>query len=118
MTGSTDPTRIVRYYPPLTHYETADAIRLFTAASAIVVAAVLLLLAYRRWDEDRRSASLFLSGYAVALLSESTATSIITLGHPPAWWLIGGRLLVIAIATLGCYVVVGEAKRGAWARRR
>lgn len=110
-------THRVSYYPPFTHYETADLVRVSTGVAAVMLAAILLLLAYRRWDEDRRSASLFLGGYAVALLSESTATSVLTLGRPPTWWLIAGRILVVVIAAIGCRVVVGEAKRGAWARR-
>jgi hypothetical protein len=114
---NTHRLRHVNYYPPFTHYECADIVRVFTGATAVVVAAWLVLLASRRWDEDRRSASMFLGGYAFALLSESTATSVLTLGRPPTWWLIGGRIVVIVIAAIGCKVAVEEAKRGVWARR-
>lgn len=89
---------------------------MFVLLWGLSVGASVLLLAWRRWAEDRRSASLFLIALTMASLTFGAA-GIVGLGRPPVWWYLALELAVLSITTAACCVVVREAKRGAWARR-
>lgn len=109
-------TRAVRYYPPFTHYVNADLFRFSEMVLAFLVALSVLLLAVRRWREHRRSASAFLCALTLSMFVEA-GSSIVALGHPPIWWLIAGRYAVLIVTSYACVVVIGEARRGIWARQ-
>lgn len=106
----------VRYYAPFGHYLSADLLRSFTLLGAVCVGASVLLLARRRWAEERHSASVFLLAIALAMVVFGAA-SIVALGRPPTWWYIALELLVEAMVAIACYLAAQEAKRGVWARR-
>lgn len=108
--------RPVVYYPPFTNYLLEDIVRALIFALALAQTAGLILLARRRWAEDRRSATFFLIGAAVALGTFCSAC-VIALGRPATWPFFAGELLTEACILNGLYLVVGEARRGIWARR-
>jgi hypothetical protein len=109
------PVRRVDYFAPFGHYLAADWFRVAVAVAAFLLAGIVLRLAHLRWDESRRSATLFL----LALVAYSMIfvyAEIHALGHPPTLvlWLLPVPLGLVAWA---CFMVVGEAKAGIWARR-
>lgn len=108
--------RHVTYYDPFTHYFVADVLRVFTLGSALIVFGTVVLLAWHRWHEDRKSASLFLTALSLSLFVHA-ASGLAGLGRPPVWWLLYIRLFPILVTFAACYVVIGESKRGVWARR-
>lgn len=108
--------RNVVYYAPFTHYFAADVVRVLTLAAALMVFLSVAVLAVRRWREDRRSASLFLLALSTSLFVHAAA-GMVGLGRPPTWPLLILRIVPVALTYLASFVVIGEAKRGVWARR-
>ena len=111
MTGSA-----VRYYAPFSHYLAADLFRFGEMLLAILLAFTVMLLAVRRWREERRSASLFLTALTVSIFVDAGA-AVVGLGRPPIWWIVIGRYTVLLVTCWACVAVIGEARRGIWTRR-
>lgn len=106
----------VRYYAPFSHYLAADLFRFGEVLLAVLVAFSVMLLAVKRWREERHSASIFLTALTVSIFVDA-GSSLVGLGRPPVWWLVVGRYVVLLLTSWACIAVIGEARRGIWARR-
>lgn len=107
----------VRYYTPFSHYLAADLFRFGEVILAVMLAFSVMLLAVRRWREERRSASIFLTALTVSMFVDA-GSGIVGLGRPPVWPLVAGRYVVLLLTSWACIAVIGEARRGIWARRK
>jgi hypothetical protein len=109
------PVERVSYYDPFTHYAAADVCRALVVLWAVAVAASVLILAWQRWGEDRRSASLFLVALTLASAAFGYA-GVVALGRPPVWWYLALEFAVLVLTSAACLIAYKEANRGVWAR--
>lgn len=98
----------VTYYGPFTHYVAADVLR----ASILVIGAVLVIcfivLGLASWKVNRPIALALLS-FAVSLTSQTSASAV-GFGHPPVWWLLDLRALVLVFAATTFGVLIREMR--------